>query len=303
MGGNMLRRWHKAGIEVVGFDLNADTRETLAVEGAKVCDDMDEFMAALGEAGQRAVWMMVPAGDITEKVLADLLARLGKGDIIVDGGNSNFNDTVRRAQLVADQGLFLLDVGTSGGVWGLQEGYALMIGGQAEAVERLQPYFEALAPDPTQGWGHMGPSGSGHYVKMVHNGIEYGMMQAYAEGFELMKSKEEFGLDLAQIAELWRHGSVVRSWLLDLTADALKNPDDLQQLSDHVSDSGEGRWTIIESIEQGVPAPVITLATQMRFRSQQELSYAGQLLSAMRRAFGGHAVKRQEPSERGEASE
>lgn len=303
MGSNMLRRWHQAGLEVVGFDQNAQVRAELAESvgaGVTITGDLTELIDHLGAAGQRAVWMMVPAGDITEQVLTQLLDRLAPDDIVVDGGNSNFNDTKRRAEQVKERGLYLLDVGTSGGVWGLAEGYALMIGGEKSAVDRLRPYFEVLAPAPDRGWGHMGPSGSGHYVKMVHNGIEYGMMQAYAEGFELMSSKSEFELDLGQIAELWRHGSVVRSWLLDLTADALNHADDLDQLSDYVSDSGEGRWTMIDSIEQGVPTPVITLATQMRFRSQQDLSYAGQLLSAMRRAFGGHAVQKVQKVEGGD---
>lgn len=291
MGGNMVLRLLAGGHQVVGFDQNQEALEHIQQHGAAAAQSMDELINMLGQAGERVVWMMVPAGEITQSVLEDLLERLAPGDIIIDGGNSNFNQTKQRAQQVSAQGIHFVDVGTSGGVWGLKEGYAMMIGGPEEAVKRLTPIFETLAPAPDRGWGHMGPSGSGHYVKMVHNGIEYGMMQAYAEGFELMEAKKEFDLDLGQIAELWRHGSVVRSWLLDLTADALNNAGDLNQLSDYVSDSGEGRWTIIDSVEEGVPTPVITLATQMRFRSQQEVSYAGQMLSAMRRAFGGHAVK------------
>ncbi|GGK23464.1 6-phosphogluconate dehydrogenase [Deinococcus malanensis] len=291
MGGNMVLRLLQGGHQVVGHDRSEDALNNIRQHGATGTQDMDEFIASLGEPGTRAVWVMVPAGQITQSVLDDLASRLAPGDIVIDGGNSNFKDTQRRAEELGARGLHFVDVGTSGGIWGLKEGYAMMIGGPEEAVERLRPIFETLAPAPDRGWGRMGPSGSGHYVKMVHNGIEYGMMQAYAEGFELMKAHKTFNLDMAQIAELWRHGSVVRSWLLDLTAEALQNSADFDQLSDYVADSGEGRWTIIDSIELGVPTPVITLATQMRFRSQQEVSYAGQMLSAMRRAFGGHAVK------------
>lgn len=291
MGGNMVLRLMQGGQEVVGYDRSEDALKPLREKGATVTSNMDEFIAMLGAAGERAVWVMVPAGKVTQSVIDDLAGRLSAGDIIIDGGNSNFHDTQRRGEELAAKGLNFVDVGTSGGVWGLKEGYAMMIGGPAEAIERLRPVFAALAPAPDKGWGRMGPSGSGHYVKMIHNGIEYGMMQAYAEGFELMKAHKDFNLDMAQIAELWRHGSVVRSWLLDLTADALKNSADFDSLSDYVADSGEGRWTIIDSLELGVPTPVITLATQMRFRSQQDVSYQGQMLSAMRRAFGGHAVK------------
>ena len=291
MGGNMVLRLKRGGQDVIGYDRSEEALSHLREQGAEVTNDMDAFIAGLGAPGERAVWVMVPAGKITQTVIDDLAARLAPGDIIIDGGNSNFHDTQRRGEELAAKGLHFVDVGTSGGVWGLAEGYAMMVGGPAEAVERLRPALEALAPAPDRGWGRMGPTGSGHYVKMVHNGIEYGMMQAYAEGFELMKAHQSFNLDMAQIAELWRHGSVIRSWLLDLTAEALKNDADFDQLSDYVADSGEGRWTIIDSIELGVPTPVITLATQMRFRSQQEVSYSGQMLSAMRRAFGGHAVK------------
>lgn len=277
MGGNMVLRLTRGGQQIVGYDRNPDNVTLVEAQGAQGARTLDELITQLGEPGQRAVWVMVPAGVITQAVIDDLAARLAPGDIIVDGGNSNFKDTMRRAEALAQQGIHLVDVGTSGGVWGLTEGYAMMIGGPVEAVERLRPIFEVLAPAPDRGWGRMGPSGSGHYVKMVHNGIEYGMMQAYAEGFELMRNKTEFNLDMAQIAELWRHGSVIRSWLLDLTAEALKNAADFSQLSDYVADSGEGRWTVIDSIEQGVPTPVITLATQMRFRSQQEVSYTQQI--------------------------
>ncbi|BDP42441.1 6-phosphogluconate dehydrogenase [Deinococcus aetherius] len=291
MGGNMVLRLTRGGQQVVGYDRNEENVALVEQGGAQGARTMEELIAALGELGGRAVWVMVPAGAITQSVIDDLAGRLAPGDIIIDGGNSNFKDTMRRGEELEKRGIHFVDVGTSGGVWGLTEGYAMMVGGPQEAVERLRPVLEVLAPAPDRGWGRMGPTGSGHYVKMVHNGIEYGMMQAYAEGFELLHAKGEFGLDMGQIAELWRHGSVIRSWLLDLTAEALKNQTDFSQLSDYVADSGEGRWTVIDSVELGVPTPVITLSTQMRFRSQQEVSYAGQMLSAMRRAFGGHAVK------------
>ncbi|MCY1702810.1 phosphogluconate dehydrogenase (NAD(+)-dependent, decarboxylating) [Deinococcus sp. SL84] len=291
MGGNMVRRLLLGGHRIVGLDRDAGVVADLAAQGMEGADSTADLLARLGEPGTRAVWMMVPAGPVTQSVLEDLASQMAPGDIIIDGGNSNFKDTMRRAEELRARGIHYVDVGTSGGVWGLQEGYAMMVGGDEAAVERLRPLLETLAPAADRGWGRMGPSGSGHYVKMVHNGIEYGMMQAYAEGFELMKAKTEFALDMAQIAELWRHGSVIRSWLLDLTAEALQSDTELSGVSDYVADSGEGRWTIIDSIEQGVPTPVITLATQMRFRSQQELSYAGQMLSVMRRAFGGHAIK------------
>ena len=292
MGGNMALRLQRGGHTVIGFDRSEDALAHLKAQGVhNVTSDLDAFIGMLGEPGQRAVWVMVPAGDITQSVIDDLANRLSPGDVIADGGNSNFHDTQRRGEALAARGLHFVDVGTSGGVWGITEGYGMMVGGPNEGVERLRPVLQTLAPAPDRGWGHMGPSGAGHYVKMVHNGIEYGMMQAYAEGFELMQAHKGFNLDMAQIAEVWRHGTVIRSWLLDLTAEALKNSADFASLSDYVADSGEGRWTIIDSIELGVPTPVITLATQMRFRSQQDVSYQGQMLSAMRRAFGGHAVK------------
>jgi 6-phosphogluconate dehydrogenase len=235
--------------------------------------------------------MMVPAGGATEEMLKRLLDVLAPGDVIVDGGNSNYRDTMRRAATATDQGLHFADVGTSGGVWGLAEGYSMMVGGEAEVVERLRPLLESLAPAPDRGWGHVGPSGAGHFVKMVHNGIEYGMMEAYAEGFDILKGKEEFGLDLHQIAEIWRYGSVVRSWLLDLTAAALAEDQDLDDIRGWVADSGEGRWTVAEAIDLDVPAPVITLALLMRFVSRQEESYAAKLLAVMRGQFGGHAIR------------
>jgi 6-phosphogluconate dehydrogenase len=240
----------------------------------------------------RAIWIMVPAGDPTETVVNSLTAQLSSGDIVIDGGNSNYKDTMRRAEALKEQGFNLVDVGTSGGIWGLAEGYSMMIGGETTAVEKLRPIFETLAPGPERGWGHVGPSGAGHFVKMVHNGIEYGVMQAYAEGFDLLKAKSRFDLDLHHVAEIWRFGSVIRSWLLDLTAEALKDDQDLSAIKSWVPDSGEGRWMVAEAIDLDVPAPVITLSLLMRLVSRQEEGYAAKLLAAMRNQFGGHSVKR-----------
>ncbi len=290
MGGNMVTRLLQGGHEVVGYDLFAANVQAAADKGALPAHTLDELFEQL--PSPRAIWVMVPSGKATEDTVMALAARMSRGDTIIDGGNSNYKDSQRRSATLEGMGLHFVDVGTSGGIWGLKEGYAMMIGGDAGAVKALSPVFETLAPTPDTGWGRMGPSGSGHYVKMVHNGIEYGMMQAYAEGFEMLHAKKDFALDLGGIAELWRHGSVVRSWLLDLTADAMKGDAEFNDLSDYVADSGEGRWTVLDSLELGVPAPVITLAVQMRLRSQQEVSYAGKMLSAMRRAFGGHAVKK-----------
>jgi len=237
------------------------------------------------------VWVMVPSGKITEGVIQALGDMLSAGDMVIDGGNSNYKDTMRRGTALQEKGIHFVDVGTSGGVWGLAEGYSMMAGGDAVAVEHLRPVLETLAPAPDQGWGHVGPSGAGHFVKMVHNGIEYGLMQAYAEGFELMNSKEELDLDLHQIAEIWRYGSVVRSWLLDLTADALQENPTLDGIAAFVPDSGEGRWTVVEAIEMNVSIPVITMALERRFRSRQDAPFADKLLAAMRNQFGGHAVK------------
>jgi 6-phosphogluconate dehydrogenase len=239
----------------------------------------------------RVCWIMVPAGTATEEALNELAGLLSPGDILIDGGNTNYKDDIRRAASLKTKGLHYVDVGTSGGIWGLTEGYSMMAGGDRAVVERLRPIFETLAPAPDKGWGYVGPHGTGHYVKMVHNGIEYGMMQAYAEGFEIMKAKQEFGLNLAQISRIWQHGSVVRSWLLDLTADALGDDPELSGIKAWVPDSGEGRWTVFDSIDLDVPAPVITLSLMMRFVSRQDESYAAKLLAAMRNKFGGHAVK------------
>jgi 6-phosphogluconate dehydrogenase len=239
----------------------------------------------------RIIWIMLPSGDITENQIRELAPQLAKGDIIIDGGNSNYKDSMRRGAWLAEQGIGFMDAGTSGGVWGLDNGYCLMVGATPETAKAVEPILKALAPAPDRGWARVGPVGAGHYSKMVHNGIEYGMMQALAEGLDLMHGKKEFDLDLAQLTELWRHSSVVRSWLLDLTAEALATDQTLEHIAPHVSDSGEGRWTVIDSIEQGIPAPVLTLALQMRFASQDEKGYSYKLLSVMRNAFGGHAMK------------
>ena len=289
MGANMTTRLLRGGHTVAVFDRDAAAVATSAADGATPTASLAALVAAL--AAPRAVWVMVPSGDATESTIVALAALLAPGDTVIDGGNSNYKDSQRRAATLATQGVTFVDVGTSGGVWGLQEGYALMIGGEAAAVARLQPIFETLAPAIDRGWGRVGPSGAGHFTKMIHNGIEYGMMQAYAEGFSIMQHKAELSLDLAQVAELWRHGSVVRSWLLDLTARALAGNPTMQGIAPYVSDSGEGRWTVAEAIDLDVPAPVITLSLLQRLRSRDTDSYADKLLSAMRNQFGGHAIK------------
>lgn len=291
MGGNMVRRLLKGGHRAVVWNKTPEPIQELAQAGAIPTASLEEFVSQLNTP--RVIWMMIPAGAATQSTIDHLVPLLSPGDLIIDGGNSNYKDSVARAEALSSHGLHFVDVGTSGGIWGLAEGYSMMVGGSAEAVERIRPLLETLAPAPDRGWGHVGPSGSGHFVKMVHNGIEYGMMQAYAEGFEIMRAKEEFGLNLHQIAEIWRFGSVVRSWLLDLTANALKDDPELSDIKGWVADSGEGRWTVAEAIDQDVPAPVITLSLMMRFVSRQDDSYAAKLLAAMRNQFGGHAVKRE----------
>jgi 6-phosphogluconate dehydrogenase len=291
MGANMTARLQRGGHSVVAFDRSAEALRAAAGAGATAADSLPALVAQL--AAPRAVWVMVPAGDATEATLEELAGLLAAGDAVIDGGNSNYKDSMRRAATLAARAVHLVDVGTSGGVWGLREGYSLMIGGDAGAVARLRPVFETLAPAPDRGWGHVGPSGSGHFVKMIHNGIEYGMMQAYAEGFAILRRKEALELDLAQVAEIWRHGSVVRSWLLDLTARALAENPTMEGIAPYVSDSGEGRWTVAEAVDLDVPAPVITLALLQRLRSRDAESYGDRLLAAMRNQFGGHAVKRE----------
>ena len=288
MGANMAQRLIQHGHRVVAFDLSEDNVFALEKEGAVGAASLEDLVEQL--APPRHVWIMVPAGKPTASVIQSLALLFSPGDTIIDGGNSNYKDTVNWAIQLQAQDFHIVDVGTSGGVWGLAEGYSMMVGGDDEVVERLKPIFESLAPAPDKGWGHVGPSGAGHFVKMVHNGIEYGLMQAYAEGFEIMKAKDDFALDLHQIAEIWRYGSVVRSWLLDLTANALQEDPDLQHIRGYVPDSGEGRWTVAEAIDLDVPAPVITLSLMARFVSRQDDSFSAKLLAALRNQFGGHAV-------------
>lgn len=290
MGANMSRRLIKDGHAVVVSDINPDAIADLADEGAIGSTSLSNALSQL--PSPKIVWVMVPAGKITESVIGSVAAELSAGDIVIDGGNSNYKQTLRRGDELAEKGIHLLDCGTSGGVWGLAEGYSMMVGGDADAVGTCTPIFETLAPAADKGWGHVGPRASGHYTKMVHNGIEYGMMQAYAEGFDILKAKSEFELDMHQIATIWQHGSVVRSWLLDLTANALADDPEFEEIAPWVPDSGEGRWTVQDAIDLNVPAPVITLALQMRFLSRDEDKYWARMLSAMRNQFGGHAIKK-----------
>ena len=291
MGANMALRLVRGGHRVVGFDFKPEARQRVEQHGAESAASLDVLAAKL--AVPRTVWMMVPSGDATEATIYALLPLLAAGDTVIDGGNSNYKDTQRRARHFADRKVNYVDCGTSGGVWGLAEGYSMMIGGDALVVKQLRPIFETLAPAPDRGWGRVGPSGAGHFTKMIHNGIEYGLMQAYAEGFSIMQHKTEFGLDPYQIAEIWRNGSVVRSWLLDLTALALKENPALEGIAPYVPDSGEGRWTVAEAIDLNVPAPAITLALIARLASRDSDSFAAKLLSAMRNQFGGHEIKKQ----------
>jgi 6-phosphogluconate dehydrogenase len=291
MGANMAQRLVRGGHRVVGFDPNQETRTSVESKGVEPVASLDALVGKL--RAPRALWLMVPAGEAVDKTLDALLPRLAAGDALIDGGNSNYKDTLRRAKMLADEQLQYLDCGTSGGVWGLAEGYSMMIGGDAPAVERLRPIFETLAPAPDRGWGRVGPSGAGHFTKMIHNGIEYGLMQAYAEGFSILKHKSEFGLDLHRVAEIWRYGSVVRSWLLDLTAEALERNPTMAGIAPFVVDSGEGRWTVDEAIHLNVPAPVITQSLIERLRSRDTESFSDKLLSAMRNEFGGHAIKKE----------
>jgi 6-phosphogluconate dehydrogenase len=291
MGANMTARLLRGGHQVVVHDRAGDAVARAAAGGAAGADSLEALVGKL--AAPRAVWVMVPAGAPTEETVERLAALLSPGDTVIDGGNSNYKESMRRAAALRGRGIHFVDVGTSGGVWGLAEGYSLMVGGDEGAVERLRPVFETLAPATDRGWGRVGPSGAGHFTKMVHNGIEYGLMQAFAEGFSILRHKEELGLDLAQIAEIWRHGSVVRSWLLDLTARALAENPSMEGIAPWVSDSGEGRWTVAEAIDLDVPAPVISLALIQRLRSRDDESYADRLLAAMRNQFGGHAIKRE----------
>jgi 6-phosphogluconate dehydrogenase len=287
MGANMTMRLLGGGHQVVVHDRNADVARELAGKGATFAESIADVVGKL--KAPRVVWVMVPAGGPTDAVINELSERMSKGDIVIDGGNSNWKDSRVRAERLAQKGLHFCDAGTSGGVWGLKNGYCLMVGGSDEAVAICEPAFKTLAPP--DGYAHVGAAGAGHYVKMVHNGIEYGLMQAYAEGFEIMKTAP-YKLDLYQIAHIWGSGSVVRSWLLELLEAALKDNPNLEGIKAWVADSGEGRWTVQASIDQDVPAPVITLSLQTRFRSRQDESYAAKLLAALRNQFGGHAVKK-----------
>jgi 6-phosphogluconate dehydrogenase len=291
MGANMAQRLMRGGHSVVGYDPAEAARALLEKNGAATAVSLQQLVAKLKTP--RAIWLMVPAGEITDGTVNSLVPLLGPGDTIIDGGNSNYRDTQRRAAAVAPHKIQYVDSGTSGGIWGLAEGYSLMIGGDEAVVERLRPIFETLAPAKDRGWGRVGPVGSGHYTKMVHNGIEYGLMQAYAEGLSILQHKSEFNLDLHQIAEIWRYGSVVRSWLLDLTANALEKNPTLKGIAPYVADSGEGRWTVADAIELGVSAPVITLSLLERLRSRDNDSFSDKLLAAMRNQFGGHEIKKE----------
>jgi 6-phosphogluconate dehydrogenase len=292
MGGNMATRLLHSGIEVVGYDRSLEVVTSLANnEGMAAASSVPDAVSKLGDKERRIIWLMLPSGAPTEIQIQDLAPMLSKGDIIIDGGNSNYKDSQRRGAWLAERGIGFMDAGTSGGIWGLENGYCLMVGATPEVAKIIEPILIALAPSKENGWAHVGPIGAGHFTKMIHNGIEYGMMQAMAEGLDLLKGKEDFKLDLAQITELWRHGSVVRSWLLDLTADALKEDQELTAVAPYVADSGEGRWTVMESVEQGVAVPVLTLALQARFRSQDATGFSYKLLSMMRNGFGGHFVK------------
>ena len=291
MGANMTERLVKGGHEVIGYDLSPDAVARVEAIGAGGANSLEDLVAQL--ASPKSVWVMVPAGDPTRSTIEALADLLEPDCTVIDGGNSFYKDTMELARRLADRGTHLVDVGTSGGIWGLAEGYSMMVGGDAEPVERLRPLFETLAPAPDTGWGHVGPSGSGHFVKMVHNGIEYGIMQSYAEGFAILHDKEEFGLDLADIGRVWQHGSVVRSWLLDLAVNALEENPAMEGIAPYVPDSGEGRWTVAEAIELNVAAPVITLALMQRIGSRDEVEFSDRVLSALRGQFGGHAIKRE----------
>jgi len=291
MGANMAQRLLRGGHEVVGFDPAEAARKVIEEKGGQSAASLETLVAKL--KAPRVLWLMVPAGAITDSTITALSPLLGAGDSIIDGGNSNYRDTQRRAAALAPRQINYVDSGTSGGVWGLAEGYSLMIGGDEAVVERLRPIFETLAPAADKGWGRVGAVGSGHYTKMIHNGIEYGLMQAYAEGFSILQHKSEFQLDLHQIAEIWRYGSVVRSWLLDLTANALQSNPTLEGIAPFVADSGEGRWTVSEAVELGVPAIVITASLLERFRSRDSDSFVDKLLAAMRNQFGGHEIKKE----------
>lgn len=292
MGASMTVRLLRGKHRVVGYARHAETVDRIVQKGADGAYSLEELVKELSRP--RVVWMMIPAGDPVDKTIQALLPHLRPDDVVVDGGNSNYKDTIRRAAMLREKGTHYVDVGTSGGIWGLRKGYCMMIGGEKEVVEQLRPIFETLAPAPERGWGRVGPNGAGHFAKMIHNGIEYGIMEAYSEGFALLKRKEEFNIDLHGVAEVWRYGSVIRSWLLDLIAKALAIDPELRDIEPFVEDSGEGRWTVFEAIDQDVSAPVITLSLLQRLRSRDKESFSDRLLAVMRQQFGGHAVRRKE---------
>jgi 6-phosphogluconate dehydrogenase len=286
MGGNMAVRLARSGLDVVGYTVGEEDAKRAEGRGTTVAASLQGLVANL--TAPRIVWLMIPAGDPTTSTIEVLADMLEPGDLVVDGGNSNFTDSVHRAAMLNDRRIEFVDAGVSGGIWGLEEGYCMMLGGRSESIERLRPFLDALAPE--EGWAHVGPNGSGHFVKMVHNGIEYGLLQAYGEGFEIMRASA-FELDLGQIASLWRRGSVVRSWLLDLLAGALEREPGLESVRGHVDDSGEGRWTVLAAIDENVPAPVTALSLFARMASRQDESFSAKVIAALRREFGGHAVK------------
>jgi 6-phosphogluconate dehydrogenase len=287
MGGNMVQRLVQDGHELVVYDRSADAVKALVAKGVKAAKDLADVAQQL--APRRVVWVMVPAGVPVERTIEQLVPHLARGDVVIDGGNSNFHDSLRRAEALKARGIEFVDVGTSGGIWGLTHGYCLMIGASAPAFQHCEPIFRTLAPP--EGYAHVGPPGAGHYVKMVHNGIEYGLLQAYAEGYEILHASQDFTLHLGQIANLWNHGSVVRSWLNELAERAFLRDDQLATIRGYVDDSGEGRWTVEEAMHLDVPAPVITLSLLARFRSRQEESFGAKVIAALRNEFGGHAVQ------------
>jgi 6-phosphogluconate dehydrogenase len=291
MGANMTVRLIKGGHQVVGFARTKSVVDAVVAEGAIGAYSLGELVRQL--PAPRVIWLMIPSGAPVDQTLDQLHSLLAPGDLVVDGGNSYYRDTLRRSALMAGWGFRYVDVGTSGGIWGLAEGYSMMVGGEKTDVEQIRPILETLAPGPDKGWGHMGVVGSGHFVKMVHNGIEYGLMQAYAEGFAVLQGKTDFSLDLHQVAEVWRYGSVIRSWLLELTESALAENPTLAGIEPWVADSGEGRWTVTEALDLNIPAPVITLALQQRLRSREADPFTERLLAMMRNKFGGHEVKRE----------
>jgi len=288
MGGNMVKRLLERGHSIVAFDPGKEAREEAEGSGAETVTSLNELVSKLDHP--RVIWIMVPAGHVAGEVIDTLTPLLEKGDILIDGGNSFYRDSIARAALLKAMGISFLDAGTSGGIWGLREGYCLMIGGEKDAFKRIKPALKDLAPE--NGYAHVGPSGSGHFVKMVHNAVEYAMLEAYGEGFELMHAKKEFGLDLGKISELWNHGSVVRSWLLELSVNVFRQDPSLESVRGYVEDTGEGRWAVMEAIEESMPAPVITLSLLQRFRSRQERSFSAKMIAALRGQFGGHEIRK-----------